>query len=40
MIALRQAKNAIIERLNTVFTGVIHHGGIGFIQQKKDEKMT
>lgn len=28
-------KSAIIEKLNTVFTGVIHHGGTGFIQQKK-----
>jgi len=40
MIALRQEKNAIIEKLNTVFTGVIHHGGTEFIQQKKDEEMT
>jgi len=40
MVALRQAKNAIIERLNTIFTGVTHHGGTGFIPQKKDGKMT
>ena len=26
MTVLRQEKSAIIEKLNTVFTGVIHHG--------------
>ncbi len=40
MTVLRQKKSAIIEKLNTVFTGVIHHGGTGFIQPKKDGKMT
>lgn len=40
MTALRLEKSAIIEKLNTVFTGVIHHGGTGFIQLKKDGKMT
>jgi hypothetical protein len=28
------------QKLNTVFIRVIHHGGTGFIQQKKDGKMT
>jgi len=27
-------KNAIAEKLNTVFIIVIHHGGTGFTQQK------
>lgn len=40
MTVLRQEKSAIIEKLNTVFTGVIHHGGTGFIQPKKDGEMT
>ncbi|ENI0960000.1 hypothetical protein ACAX78_003655 [Proteus mirabilis] len=40
MTVLRQEKNAIIEKLNTVFTGVTHHGGTGFIQPKKDGEMT
>ncbi len=40
MTVLRQEKSAIIEKLNTVFTGVIHHGGTGFIQPKKDGTMT
>ncbi len=40
MTVPRLEKNAITEKLNTVFTGVIHHGGTGFIQQKKDGKMT
>ena len=40
MTVLRQEKSAIIEKLNTVFTGVIHHGGTEFIQPKKDGEMT
>lgn len=40
MTVLRQEKSAIIEKLNTVFTGVTHHGGTGFIQPKKDGEMT
>jgi len=40
MTVPQQEKNAIIEKFNTVFTGVIHHGGTGFIQQKKDGEMT
>lgn len=40
MTVLRQEKSAIIEKLNTVFTGVIHHGGTRFIQPKKDGEMT
>ena len=40
MTVLRQEKSVIIEKLNTVFTGVIHHGGTEFIQPKKDGEMT
>ncbi|HEJ9470414.1 TPA: hypothetical protein SMM89_003616 [Proteus mirabilis] len=40
MTVLRQEKSAIIEKLNTVFTGVIHHGGTEFTQPKKDGEMT
>ncbi|EMG5775157.1 hypothetical protein V5D82_004624 [Yersinia enterocolitica] len=40
MTVLRQEKSVIIEKLNTVFTGVIHHGGTEFTQPKKDGEMT
>lgn len=40
MTVLRQEKNAIIKKLNTIFIHVIHHGGTGFIQSKKDGEMT
>lgn len=37
MTALRLEKSVIIEKLNAVFTGVIHLGGTEFIQQKRRE---